>query len=157
MININFQEMIQALQSYLGKKVEIGTNPLWSVNTYQSFKVLDTDNVLIFSDGDCNGRQELLVDKDQIVEIILTRGETIYNSVVSIKLINGEIDFCLSEMPTKCCLCRKIIDIPYETKWSINGIGNYGSKFEDEKLDIPVCDSCLYYKILGYKDGVGRE
>jgi len=153
MREINIQEMFQVLDEYLGKKVEVGTNPIWSVNTYQSFNYADKDSVLVFSDGDYTGRQEILIDKDQITEIVLTEGKDIYSSVVSIELINGKIDFTISENPTKCRLCRNIIDLPYETKWSIKGTGNYGSKFEDEKLDIPICDSCLYYKILGYKDG----
>jgi len=160
MREINVQEMCQVLDSYLGKRVEVGTNnPIWSVNTYQSFRFSDTDNVLIFSDYDVkNGRQELLVDKNQITEIILTEGKDIYSSVISIELINGQIDFCISEMPTKCYLCHKIIDTPYETRWSIGGgiTGGYGSKFEDDKLDIPVCEHCLC-KIIGCGDGEDSE
>ena len=153
MREINVQEMFQVLNGYLGKKVEVGTNPIWSVNTYQSFSYADKDSVLEFSDRDYSGRQEILVDKDQITEIILTEGKDIYGSVVSIELINGKIDLCISENPTKCRLCRNIIDLPDVTQWSIKGTGNYGANFIAEKLDIPICDSCLYYKILGYKDG----
>ena len=153
MREIKIQEMFQVLDGYSGKKVEVGTNPIWSVNTHQSFRYADKDSVLVFSDGDYSGRQEILIDKDQITEIMLSEGKDIYGSVVSIELINGKIDLCISENPTKCRLCHNIIDLPYETKWSIQGRGNYGSKFEDEKLDIPICDSCLYYNILGYKDG----
>jgi len=157
---IDVQEMIQFLGNYLGKQIEVGTNPLWTVSTYQSFRWNDSEDTLTLYDGGNNSirtRQEILVDKDQIVEIMLTEGEDIYGSVISIELQNHKIDFCISSMPIRCFKCRKIIDEPYETKWSIRGIGGYGSKFDNEKLDIPICDSCLYYKILGYKDGVDCE
>ena len=154
MRKIDVQVMIQFLNGYLGKEVEIGTNPLWTVNTYQAFRLKNDENELTFYDGEFNAsRQEIVVSKNQIVEIVLSEGRDIYESVVTINLLNSRIDLTISSMPTKCFKCHSVIDIPYDTLWSIQGTGGYGSKFPDEKLDIPICDSCLYYNILGYKDG----
>jgi len=82
----------------------------------------------------------------------LSEGRDIYESVINIILQDGKIDFTISSMPIKCFKCHKIIDEPMETKWFIRGTGSYGSRFEDEKLDIAICDNCLYYEVLGYKD-----
>lgn len=154
MRKVDVQEMVQFLDGYLGKQVEIGVSPIWTVQTYQCFKWNNSEGELKLYDGGIDSsRQEIVIEKDQIVEIILSEGKDIYESVVGITLANGKIDFTISSMPVKCFKCHKIIDIPYETKWSIQGMGGYGSRFENDKLDIPICDSCLYYNILEYKDG----
>lgn len=153
MRDISVQEMVKFLDNYFGKQVEIGTYPVWSVQTYNHFGLNNTENTIMFHDMGSNIRQELGIDKQQILNISLIEGEDIYDSVVSIELENSKIDFTISSMPVKCFKCHKIIEEPYDTKWTIQGVGGYGSKFEDEKLDIPVCDSCLYHDIFGYKDG----
>lgn len=154
MRKVNIQEMVKFLDGYLGKSVEIGVSPIWSVQTYKSFRWENNEDTLKLYDGNFESdRQEIVIEKNQIVEITLSEGNDIYESVVTITLQNGRIDFTISSMPVKCFKCHKIIDEPYETKWSIQGVGGYGSNFENDKLDIPICDDCLYYDILGYKDG----
>lgn len=154
MRQISCDEMVKFLDSYLGKQIEIGVSfPIWSVHTYQNFGLNNNEDVLTFYDAGNKTRQELVFNKDQIVEIMLTEGENIYDSVVSIELKHGKIDFCISSNPVKCFKCGKIIDVPYETKWSIQGTGGYDSKLDGDKLDIPVCDNCIFYDILGYQDG----
>lgn len=151
---VDVQTLCKFLEGYLGKSVELGVSPIWSIATYKSFRWQNTEDELKLYDGDFDAsRQEMVIEKDQIVEIVLSEGKDIYESVVEIELVNGKIDFTISKEPTKCFKCHKIIDEPYETKWSIVGVGGYGSKFTEEKLDIPICDDCLYYKILGYIDG----
>ena len=154
MRKVDVQEMVRFLDGYLGKKIEVGISPVWLVQTYQHFGLNETENTFIFHDAGNENRQELAINKSQILEILLSEGEDVYDSVVSIELENGKIDFCISDMPVRCFKCHKIIDGPFETKWAIQGIGGYGSKFDGcGKMDIAVCDDCLYYKILGYVDG----
>jgi len=152
---ISLKHLIKFLDNYIGKQVELGTSPIWTVQTFKSFQFTDSENELKLYDGNFDSsRQEIVIEKDKIVNIFLLEGETIYDSVVSINLQNGKIDFTISSMPVRCFKCHKVIDVPFETKWAIQGIGGYGSHFDGcGKLDIPICDDCLYFNILGLKDG----
>jgi hypothetical protein len=153
MRKIKIKEMVKFLENYLGKQIEIGVSPLWSIQTYHHFNWTEIENTIMFYDAGDKERQEIVFDKDAIVEIILSEEKDIYESTISIVLKDNRIDFCISSIPVKCFKCHRIIEEPYDTKWSIQGIGGYGSKFENDKLNIPVCDNCLYYEILEYKDG----
>ena len=112
------------------------------------------DDVLAFYDKG-ESRQELRINKDKIIRIKYIEGKDIYNRTFSVFLDNDiTIDFCLDESPVICVCCKKEIEGFVDKAWKISGIGNYGSRLEGEVLDdIPICDDCLFFKVLGYTEG----
>ena len=156
---INVQEMGSLLKGYQGKRVSVGIDPIWAENTYQkfSFDMYGPDDNIIFYDMQRDVPQELHIIKENIEKILYMASDSRFDSVFSIFLKDGRIDFCLDEKKIRCCKCRELINIdPMATIWSVSGCGNYGSKFEGEKLNLSLCDNCLG-KILGYEDGETSE
>lgn len=161
MKEITCEEMNGILSNgFLGKKMEIGlSNPIWSVNTYRHFDFTydsenDKDDVLVLFDRDNEFPHQLRINKGQIDKILYLEGETIFNSTFSIFIGTDRIDICIDESPKYCCMCKKNISLdPYTSIWRITGVGNYGDKFFDsDKLNIPLCSDCLFYKVFGYTD-----
>ena len=85
------------------------------------------------------------------------KSDSIFDSVFSILLKDGRIDFCLDEKKIRCCKCQKVINTnAMEQIWSVSGHGGYLSRFDGEKLDLSLCDDCLA-EILGCEDGETDE
>jgi len=153
---ITYQELLTLSQTFIGRKVELAlSSPVFSVNTYQYFNLHSSDDVLAFYDRG-ETRQELRIDKDKISKILYVEGESIYNRTFSVFLNNQiSIDFCLDESPILCVCCKKEV-VDFKDKcWKIHGVGSYGSRLEGENLvdGIPICDDCLFFKVLGYAEG----
>lgn len=153
MRQINYQELETLIDAYTGKEVEVNLSPIKSSNTYSSFRCRNLGDMLEIYDinYDKPTTQELLIPKSDIKEIMYYEGSNIYESVFIIVLTNGQVDLSISEQPTICHKCGKIIDTPYEPRWIINQVGDYGSQFDNEKVTIDFCDNCLT-EFLEYKD-----
>ena len=157
MREINVQEMVTLSDTYTGKQVQVFMSPIQSIksmNTYQQFKLVDDGDNLEFYDININKptMQEMIIPKDTIKEINYFEGSNIYDSVFSIVLKNGQIDFTISEKPMVCKKCNKILDRHFDPSWQINKVGQYGSQWDNEKVIIDFCENCLL-EFLGYKVG----
>lgn len=151
---INVQEMGKLLEGYNSRKVSMSISPIWSENTYQKFAydLYDTDDRILFYDRQSDVPQELHIVKDNIEKILYMPSDSVFETVFTIVLKEGRIDFCLDEKRLRCCKCKKVVNLnPMETVWKISGSGNYGSVFENESLELSLCDNCLA-TLLGCKD-----
>lgn len=148
------QENIIQLGKFLGRKCEVDLSPTNSANTYKQFCLQNKEDALVFYSGDWDNPQQLFVKKDDIENVEFLEGETIFQSVLTITLRDnkGRIDICVSEHPVKCCACGNYINLPYDTNWKISGIGNYGSIFDGERLDLDLCDHCLELLLISKDD-----
>lgn len=156
MREISYDQLLTLSKTFTGRKVELAlSSPVWSANTYQYFNLEELDDVLVFHDMG-EARQELRIDKDKITKINYVEGKSVYNTTFSVFLNNDiSIDFCLDESPVLCVCCKKEV-IDFKDKcWKIHGVGSYGSLLEGENLvdGIPICDDCLFFKVLGYVEG----
>ena len=151
MREVNVQEMISLLGSFQGKQIEVDLHPLRASNTYHWFNAELFRDTVIFSDMDSNHPQELRFFKQDIIEIDYVEGENVFNSVFTISMKDStQIQLCVYERPVRCFKCQKILNLnPMENVWEINGTGGYGSHFDSERLNIKVCDDCLYEMIYG--------
>lgn len=154
MRQISCEEMVNLSDAYTGKQIEVSLFPIQSVNTYQHFRLREEGNVFAFYDIDSELPQELTIDKESIKEINFTEGN-VFESVFSLVLNDGlgEVSFTVSEKPTICGKCGKIIDTPYEPMWSMNEVGGYGSRWDMERLIVNFCDDCMA-EILGESENV---
>lgn len=154
MRKINCQEMIHLSDSYAGKQVQVFLYPIRSMNTYQQFRCCEDGDNVEFYDININKptMQELIIPKDIIEEIQYFEGKNIYDSVFSIILNNGQIDFTISENPMICKKCNKILDRDFKPSWQINQVGSYGSQWDTERVIMDFCEECLV-DFLGLKVG----
>jgi len=154
MREINVQEMVRIADEYAGKQVQVFLSPIKSMNTYQQFRCVNDGDNLEFYDININKptMQELIIPKDTIEEIQYFEGENIYSSVFSIILNNGQIDFCICEKPMVCRKCDKLLDRHFDPSWQINQVGGYGSQWDNERITIDLCESCLM-EFLGREVG----
>lgn len=154
MRQISYQEFERLVDTYTGKQVEINLSPIRSSNTYSHFRCRHLGDMLEFYDinADQPTNQELLIPKDDIKEIMFYEGNNIYESVFNLVLVNGQVDFSISELPMICHKCGKILDKYYEPSWQINQIGSYGSQWDNQRVVVNLCEHHLL-EFLGYKEG----
>lgn len=147
MRKITIQEMLSLSDSYSGLEVQVGLHPIDSRNIYQNFKLRDIgDSIEFFEMSFQKPResiQELIIPKDDIVEIVYFGDDNIYNTVFSIILKQGQVDFTINENPIYCKKCGKMFDKYFDQYWEINQMGGYSSRWDSEKVHIEFCDSCL--------------
>ena len=154
MREINVQEMLGLMDSFKGRQIEVDLHPIRSSNTYHWFNAELLRDTVIFSDMDNDHPQELRFYKDEITEIDYVEGENVFQSVFTVNMVDStQIQLCVYELPVRCFKCQKILNLnPMENVWEINGTGGYGSHFDNERLNIKVCDDCLY-EMIGDKVG----
>jgi hypothetical protein len=153
MRQITYEEFGQLVDDYSGKMVQVSIYPIRSLNTYQHFRCRDIGDNLEFYDinFDKPTMQEMIISKDNIKEILYTDGKNVYETEFSIVLENGEIELEISEEPVLCCKCGKLLDDYHEPFWKIDQTGDYGSRWDCERLHLEFCDNCLA-EFVGYDD-----
>lgn len=139
---------LELLNQFKGRRCEISliNHPLYATYIYQTFNYEVEEECLNLKDeteSECNTTIEL----NRIIEIKNLNVKNVYDDVVDIKTGDFVLSITLLEEKPKyprCFKCRKEIKIPEESIWNINGFGNYGSHYDGDKLNINVCDDCMY-------------
>ena len=145
MRKIDVQQLITLSDSYTGKEVQVSLSPIQSQNIYKQFKCRDIGNSIEFYEisFDKPSAHELLINKEDIVEIQYFEDDNIYNTVFSIMLNQGQVDFTISEKPLNCRKCGKLLDKYFDQCWVIDQVGVYGSQWDNQKVSIELCEDCL--------------
>jgi hypothetical protein len=152
MKEITTNELLTLTQQFVGKKVEVGLQQPYSTNTYSQFSICKNEEEIVMYDLNRKTPHELRINIETISRILHSEGENFFQTSFSIFLNNEtSIDFCVDEERITCCKCGKVINLdPFATAWNISGQGNYGSHFDNQKLNMYICDDCLYHDVLGY-------
>ena len=158
--NEKLNELVKELKTFNGKKVEVnfenGSTDI--TTTYLNFIVKLEDELLLMYDCDSTSGDMLHILDINIIDIqdYEVQGRNINLRVFDIKLKSSKISLCLSDKLPSCCKCGKIFEDYLDTIWKVQGIGNYMSHFDGERLDLDLCDNCLYELLYG-KDGDSCE
>ena len=136
---------------FIGRKMEITNKDTDTTYIYNAFNYdAHTYNQLILMDSTMeNCKTFIHLDN---IERIVSVSEDVYDDVLYIKTTHYDFYInCIEEKPElpKCRKCGREINVPEETIWSIHGMANYGSRYDDWEDNMAVnsmifCDDCVY-------------
>lgn len=153
MKEITIPEMLILMNSqYQGRHMEIDLSPVQSANTYHWFSVNEIKDMIEFEDLDPDHPQLLKFYKQDIEKILYSEGKNVFESVFTLNMKDlTQIQICVYEEPMHCYRCHKILNLSNDSEvaWEINGFGGYSSHFDGERLDMKVCDDCMYEFVYG--------
>lgn len=136
------------LNQFKGRRCEIVliNHPLYATYIYQLFNFEIDEEYLIFKD-ETESESNTTIELSKIIEVKNLNVDNIYNNVVDIKTNDFILSITLlEEQPEypRCFKCGNKIKTPEDSIWNISGSGNYGSHYDGEKLNINICDNCMY-------------
>lgn len=150
---ITIQEMFILMNNqFQGRQMEIDLSPILSSNTYNLFSVKEIKDVIQFDDLDQDHPQLLKFHKQDIEKILYKEGKNVFESVFTFDMKDSQqIEVCIYEEPIYCYKCQRILNLSRDSEvaWEINGMGGYSSHFDGERLNMKVCDDCMYKFVYG--------
>jgi len=147
------QEVLTNLERFLLRKTEIeieqdGLETNFILNEFR-YEESEADGNTYISIYDDKSKQKLSFDTTKILNIL---NDSVNTCTMVCELKFDNMSIVLSSARLYCCHCKSEIKIPYETKWSVSGYGDYSSHYDGEEINLKLCDSCLM-ELLEYKGG----
>lgn len=160
-------ELVKELKTFNGKKVELSfeNSSTDTVNTYLNFisRLEESDNSDELNENKDNTYLSLFdydSKKDETIQVLSVEasninGYEVLGSNINLKVCDinlddsSQISICLSDKLPSCCACGKIFENYDDTIWKISGYGGYLSRFDSERLELNLCDDCLYELLYG--------
>lgn len=136
------------LNQFKGRRCEITliNHPLYVTYVYQSFN-FEVDEEYLNLKDETESESNTTIELRKIIEVSSLNVNDIQNDVIDIKTNNFILSITLlEEQPEypRCFKCGKKIKTPEDSIWNISGSGNYGSHYDGDKININVCDNCMY-------------